>query len=91
MISDQLADFLNSKVEQFNQPDFIDNDPIVIPHGFSKKEDIEIAGFWAAVLAWGQRITIINKCNELFGLMDNAPHDFIINHQEADLKAINEF
>lgn len=91
MISDQLKDFLNIKVAQFNQPSFIANDPIVIPHGFTKREDIEITGFWASVLAWGQRITIINKCNELFGLMDNAPHDFILNHKESDLKRLLNF
>lgn len=70
---------------------FIPNDPIVIPHSFKKKQDIEIAGFWAAVLAWGQRITIINKCKELFLMMDNAPHDFILNHKESDLKAFVNF
>jgi len=91
LISDKLKDFLDAKVEQFNQPNFIENDPIVIPHQFSKKEDIEITGFWASVLAWGQRVTIINKCNELFGLMDNAPHDFIMNHKESDLKRLLNF
>lgn len=83
--------FLDLKVAQYNRPDFIPNDPIVIPHGFSKKEDVEIAGFWAAVLAWGQRITIINKCNELFAAMDNTPHDFILNHKESDLKRFLNF
>ena len=83
--------FLDQKVAQYNRPDFIPNDPIVIPHGFSKKEDVEIAGFWAAVLAWGQRITIINKCNELFAAMDNTPHDFILNHKESDLKRFLNF
>lgn len=83
--------FLDKKVIQYNQPNFIVNDPIVIPHGFTKKEDIEITGFWASVLAWGQRITIINKCNELFAAMDNAPHDFILNHKESDLKRFLNF
>jgi uncharacterized protein (TIGR02757 family) len=86
-----LQKLLDSKVLQFNQPDFIKDDPISIPHLFSKKEDIEIMGFWAAVLAWGQRVTIINKCKELITLMDNAPHDFIINHQDNDLKKILHF
>ncbi|HNP19936.1 MAG TPA: TIGR02757 family protein [Fulvivirga sp.] len=87
----QLEDFLNSKVDQYNRPDFIKNDPIVIPHGFSLQQDIEIAGFWAAVLAWGQRITIINKCKELFLAMDNAPYDFMLNHKESDLKRFISF
>jgi len=84
--SSYVTDLLEQKAEQYNRPEFIPNDPITIPHRFSKKQDIEIMGFWAAVLAWGQRKTIINKCLELCELMDNAPHDFIMNHQESDLK-----
>ncbi len=91
MISDIVADLLNAKVEQYNRPDFIANDPICIPHLFTKKQDIEIMGFWAAVLAWGQRKTIINKCKSLIEMMDNAPHDFVINHTEADLKPFLNF
>jgi uncharacterized protein (TIGR02757 family) len=83
--------FLDSKVAQYNQPDFIKNDPVSIPHLFTKKQDIEIMGFWAATLAWGQRVTIINKCKELIDLMDGAPYDFIINHQDTDLKKLLHF
>lgn len=86
-----LKGFLDEKVEIYNQPGFITLDPISIPHRFSKKEDIEIAGFFAAVLAWGQRKTIINKCIELFELMDNSPHDFLIHHQDTDLKRFLNF
>jgi len=86
-----LKDFLDAKVLQYNQPGFITNDPVCIPHLFSKKQDIEIMGFWAATLAWGQRVTIINKCRELIALMDGAPYDFIINHQEPDLKKLLNF
>src|SRR5476649_634879 len=81
-----IKDFLNTKVSQYNRPDFIKNDPVCIPHLFTKQQDIEIMGFWAATLAWGQRVTIINKCKELIKLMDGAPYDFIMNHQEPDLK-----
>lgn len=88
---ERLKDFLDLKVRQYNQPDFIPNDPISIPHRFSKKQDIEISGFIAAILAWGQRKTIINKCLELFQLMENAPHDFLLNHQERDLKPFLTF
>ncbi|MDB5011975.1 MAG: hypothetical protein JWQ25_177, partial [Daejeonella sp.] len=70
---------------------FIENDPVVIPHQFSRKQDIEIMGFFSAMLAWGQRKTIINKCNELIKRMDGAPYDFIINHQETDLKTLLGF
>jgi uncharacterized protein (TIGR02757 family) len=86
-----IKDFLDEKVIQYNQPGFITLDPISIPHRFSKKQDIEISGFFAAILAWGQRKTIINKCLELFTLMDNAPHDFLLHHQEEDLKSLLNF
>lgn len=92
MIDNQgLKDFLDDKVELYNQPDFISEDPICIPHLFSKKQDIEISGFIAATFAWGQRKTIINKCNELLKLMDDSPYDFILNHSENDLKSFLKF
>jgi uncharacterized protein (TIGR02757 family) len=83
--------FLDEMVKKYNRKDFIDNDPIQIPHLFSKKQDIEIAGFFAATLAWGQRKTIINKCKELLGMMDNCPCDFILHHHEKDLKPFLNF
>ncbi|WP_316809898.1 TIGR02757 family protein [Pedobacter heparinus] len=86
-----LKDFLDIKVAQYNRPDFIQNDPICIPHQFSKKQDIEIAAFFAAILAWGQRKTIINKCNELFARMDHAPYNFMLHHQDGDLKGLLGF
>lgn len=86
-----LKAFLDSKVEQYNRPQFIENDPVSIPHLFTKKQDIEIMGFWAATLAWGQRVTIINKCKELINLMDGAPYDFIMNHEKPDLKKLLHF
>ena len=86
-----LKEFLDRKVEEFNQPDFIPNDPICIPHQFDLKQDIEIMGFFASILAWGQRKTIINKCNELIERMDGSPFDFILNHQDQDLKNLLGF
>jgi uncharacterized protein (TIGR02757 family) len=88
---EELKDFLNEKTDQFNRAGFIENDPISIPHSYSKKQDIEIAGFFAATLAWGQRVTIIRKCKELFQLMDNDPHNFILNHKAKDLKRFTDF
>jgi len=88
---ENLKAFLDSKVSQYNRPDFIKNDPVSIPHLFTKKQDIEIMGFWSATLAWGQRVTIINKCKELIALMDGAPYDFIIHHEEPDLKKLLHF
>ena len=90
-MQDNLRAFLDAKVAQYNQPGFIANDPVSIPHLFTKKQDIEIMGFWAATLAWGQRPTIIKKCKELIALMDGAPYDFIMNHEEIDLKKLLHF
>jgi uncharacterized protein (TIGR02757 family) len=86
-----LIKLLNEKSRQYNHPDFIAKDPIVVPHRFSKKQDIEIAGFFAAILAWGNRTTIINNTNRLMDWMDESPHDFILNHREHDLKKMMHF
>lgn len=87
----ELKELLENRVERYNRPEFIALDPVCIPHQFSKKQDIEIAGFFAATLAWGQRTTIINKCNELLKMMDHAPHDFILQHRLSDLKMFKHF
>lgn len=91
MMTDKLQDFLDHKYLQYNRPDFIALDPISIPHLFTKKQDIEIMGLWASILAWGQRKTIINKCRELIELMEGEPHNFIIHHTENDLKRFTKF
>lgn len=88
---DQLRDFLNEKAWQYNNIKFIESDPISIPHRFNLKQDIEIAAFFAATLAWGQRVTIIDKCNELLAMMDNKPHEFMLHHQLNDLKPFTKF
>ncbi|WP_448529283.1 TIGR02757 family protein [Raineya sp.] len=87
----QVKQLLEQAYLRFNQPAFIENDPICIPHSFSQKQDIEIAGFFAATLAWGQRKVIIRKCQELMQMMDNAPYDFIKNFQQNDLKPFLQF
>jgi uncharacterized protein (TIGR02757 family) len=86
-----LKSFLDSKVELYNRPSFIENDPVCIPHAYNKKQDIEIMGFFAAVFAWGQRVTIINKCRELGERMDRSPHDFVLHHSAKDLKRLIGF
>ncbi len=88
---EKLKDFLNKKVDEYNQPFFIKDDPVCIPHSFTKKQDIEIAGFFAAIFAWGNRTTIINKSRELMELMGNAPHDFCLGHSDKDLKTLLQF
>lgn len=87
----ELKEFLDEKYDRYNRPDFIGTDPISIPHRYSKKEDIEIAGFLAATIAWGQRVTIINNANKLMRLMDEAPHEFIMNAKTRDLKRFEGF
>ena len=91
MKKNKLVEFLNEKVRLYNQPSFISDDPISVPHRFSKKQDIEIAGFFAATFAWGNRTTIINKSNELMKLMDDAPHAFCTGHTDNDLKKLLSF
>ena len=86
-----LQQLLNEKLKLYYQPSFIAKDPIVVPHRFSKKQDIEIAGFFAAILAWGNRTTIINNANKLMRWMNDAPHDFILHHQPQDLKPFQHF
>jgi uncharacterized protein (TIGR02757 family) len=87
----RLKKLLNEAADQFNQKDFIVDDPIGIPHQFTKQQDIEIMGFWVAMLAWGQRKTIINKSLELIELMDGSPYEFILNHQEKDRQRFESF
>ena len=87
----QLKELLDQQVEIYNRPLFIEGDPLSIPHQFTKIQDIEITAFWTSVLSWGQRKTIICKANEFFGLMDQAPHDFILNHSDQDIKKLLNF
>ena len=87
----ELKEFLDEKALQYERVDFIDSDPIQIPHRFSKKEDIEIAGFLAATIAWGNRKMIINNASKMMELMENSPHDFVLSHSEKDLKSFTNF
>ena len=91
MTDNDLKSFLDEQVEIYNTKKFIPTDPISVVHKFSKKQDIEIIGFWVAMLAWGQRVTIINKANELIDLMDGSPYDFIVGHKEIDRKRFENF
>ncbi|HMU44940.1 MAG TPA: TIGR02757 family protein [Chitinophagaceae bacterium] len=91
MKRDELKIFLNKKADEYNQPSFIKNDPVSIPHLFTKKQDIEISGFFAATFAWGNRTTIITKSKELMQLMDNDPCDFCLHHTTSELKKLLHF
>ncbi|HKJ48472.1 MAG TPA: TIGR02757 family protein [Christiangramia sp.] len=91
MNTSELKTFLDYKVVQYNTPDFIESDPIKIPHSFQKKEDIEIAGFLTATIAWGNRKSILKNSEKLMDLMDRSPYDFVMNHDENDLLNLNGF
>jgi uncharacterized protein (TIGR02757 family) len=90
-MKEEIQKLLDQKVKQYNNIEFIDKDPICIPHGYSKKQDIEIAGFFSAIFAWGNRTTIINKSKELLERMDNAPFAFCTQRQDKDLKKLLGF
>jgi len=84
----QLKQLLDQRAELYNRPSFIGVDPISIPHRFSKKEDIEVAGFLAAAIAWGNRVAILRSADRMLSYMGNSPYDFVINHRDRDLKGI---
>lgn len=86
-----IKKLLDRKADAYNRPSFIPFDPISVPHRYTRKADIEIAGFFAAMFAWGNRTTIIRKSNELMERMDHAPQQFILQHQEKDLKKLLDF
>lgn len=86
-----LKDFLDEKVDQYNHPKFIESDPIQIPHQFKKKEDVEIAAFLTATIAWGNRKSINNNAKRMMQLLDNAPYQFITQHKESDLEILMPF
>ena len=87
----EIKSFLDDKAFKYESPSFINEDPIQIPHKFSKKEDIEISGFLTAIISWGNRKMIIKNANSLMNLMDNSPFDFVVNHTKNDLNNLNKF
>jgi uncharacterized protein (TIGR02757 family) len=87
----EFFDWLDELADRYERPEFIQNDPIQVPHRFSKKQDVEIAGFFASLFAWGQRKTIINKANELMRRMDDAPYDFLLNSNEREWAVFRGF
>ena len=91
MNKSELKDFLDEKVLQYNTLDFIESDPVQIPHLFTRKEDIEIAGFLSATIAWGNRTMIIKNSHRMIDLMGNAPFDFVMSHSDDDLQRLETF
>jgi len=91
MNNSELKEFLDEKVELYNNPNFIESDPIQIPHLFQTKEDIEIAGFLSATIAWGNRKMIINNAKKMMDLMGNSPYDFVMSHKDDQLESLENF
>ena len=91
MMPVHLKEFLDKKVKEYNRPAFIKDDPIAVPHLYTQKQDIEIAGLFASVFAWGNRTTIINKSKELMQRMDHSPYAFIKDHSAKDLQRLKGF
>lgn len=91
MIAKEKKEFLDFKVNQYNQPKFIETDPIQIPHRFDKKEDIEIAGFLVATIAWGNRKMILKNADRMMQMLDHSPADFILNAEQSDFQSLENF
>lgn len=87
---EELKIFLDEKADRYNRPEFIEHDPVQIPHRFSLPQDIEIAGFLAATISWGNRKAIIRSADKMLDIMGNSPYDFVLNHSEKDLKEIQD-
>jgi uncharacterized protein (TIGR02757 family) len=87
----ELKEFLDEKVELYNRPSFIESDPISIPHQFTEKQDIEIAGFLAATIAWGRRDLILRSCRMMMTLMDNEPYDFVMQADDDQIQRLSSF
>ncbi|SDQ78101.1 TIGR02757 family protein [Flagellimonas zhangzhouensis] len=91
MTKAELKEFLDAKVQEYNNPKFLEDDPLQIPHLFSQKEDIEISAFLTSTIAWGNRKSIINNATKLMVLMGNSPYDFVMSHSEEDLESLSPF
>ena len=87
----ELKAFLDEKAFQYNQPKFLEEDPIQIPHRYTTKEDIEISGFLTAIISWGNRKMIVKNASRMMELLGNSPYDFIINHTDKDLHDLQYF
>ena len=88
MTFSELKDFLDEKADFYNAPEFIDNDPVQIPHRFSLKQDIEIAGFLTATISWGNRKAIINDAEKMLNFMEHSPYDFVCNVSVKELESL---
>ena len=87
----ELKLFLDEKVDQYNNPNFIETDPVSIPHQFQKKQDIEVSGFFSSIIAWGNRKMILKNASKLMFIMGNSPYDFVMEANAAQLSRLDSF
>jgi uncharacterized protein (TIGR02757 family) len=81
ILFNELKDFLEYKVKEFNTSSFIPDDPVSLIHRFHRKEDIEIVGFLVATIAWGNRKAIIKSGEKLLSIMGESPYEFVLNYE----------
>lgn len=91
MKTSELKTFLDEKVEQYQQPAFLENDPVQIPHGFRRKEDIEVSGLLTATIAWGNRKSILNSARQMMSLLDGEPYEFCMQASSQELRSLRHF
>jgi uncharacterized protein (TIGR02757 family) len=87
----EVKELLEEKYQQYNTPSFIESDPVSIPHQFTRKEDIEISGFLAATIAWGNRKMILRNANRMMTLLEGSPYDFIMNASDDEFELPGSF
>ena len=90
-MDDSLRELLERLHDRYNRPEFIDNDPVSVPHRYTERADREVAGFFAATLAWGHRKAIVRSGHRMMGLMDDAPADFVRHASDRDLALLDRF
>lgn len=90
-LTDEVKDFLNKKVIQYNCPDFVEHDPVSIPHRYDSKEDIEISAFLTATISWGKRTMILKNADKMMNILGNSPHDFIMSYKDSQQRLLDGF
>jgi len=84
----EWLDSINNQVEV---PEYIPSDPVSFMHAFDRKEDQLLAGFFAAIMAWGRRDIVLSKVHDLLSRMDYHPEAFIRGYSDADFHHLQGF
>lgn len=87
----ELKELLERLCDKYNRPEFIEGDPISVPHRYAGRADREVAGFFAATIAWGNRKAIVTSGHRMMRCMDDAPADFVRNASERELAALSAY